>query len=37
MAEEGGEADPGRGETLDSHEGCLGLGKPFDEVGGSRE
>jgi len=37
MAEEGGEADPWRGETLDSHEGRLGLGKPFDEMGGSRE
>jgi len=37
MAEEGGEADPWRGETLDSHEGRLGLGKPFEEVGGSRE
>ena len=34
MAEQGGEADPQRGDTLNSHEGRLGLGQPFDEMGG---
>ena len=35
VAEEGGETNPWRGETLDRHEGRLLLGQPFDEVGGS--
>jgi len=35
MAEEGGEADPWWGETLNSDEGCLGLGQPFDKREGS--
>jgi len=35
MAEKGGEADPWRGETLDSHEDCLRLGQSFDKMGGS--
>jgi len=35
MAEEGREADPRRGEPLDSHKGRLGLGQPFDKMGGS--
>jgi len=35
VAEEGGEADAWGGESLDHHEGGLGLGQPFDEVGGS--
>jgi len=34
VAEEGREADPRRGESLDRHEGCLGLGKHLDEMGG---
>jgi len=34
VAEEGGEADPRRAETLNRHEGSLGFGQPFDEVGG---
>jgi len=36
VAEERGEADPMRGESFDRHEGSLGLGQPFDKVGGSR-
>jgi len=32
VAEEGGEADSRVGETLDSHEGPLGLGQPSDKV-----
>jgi len=35
MAEEGGEADPWRGEALNSNEGRLGLGQPFDKMVGS--
>ena len=35
VAEERREADPWWGETLDRHEGGLGLGQPFDAMGGS--
>jgi len=35
MAEEGREADPWAGEWLNRHEGHLGFGQPFDEMGGS--
>jgi len=35
VTEERGEADPWRGQSLDHHEGRLGFGEPFDEVGGS--
>ena len=35
VAEEEREADPWGGESLDRHEGCLGLGQSLDEVGGS--
>jgi len=34
VVEEAGEANPRRGEMLNRHEGCLGFGQPFDEVGG---
>jgi len=34
VAEERGEANPWRGESFNCHEGSLGLGQPFDEVGG---
>ena len=37
VAEERGKADPWRGESLDRHEGRLGFGEPFDEVGGSQD
>jgi len=35
MAEEGREADPWGGESLNRHKGRLGFGQPLDEVGGS--
>jgi len=35
VVEEGREADPWRGESFDRHQGRLGFGQPFDEVGGS--
>ena len=35
MAEEEGEADPWRAEALNRHEGPLGLGQPFDKMGGT--
>jgi len=34
VAQERREAYPRRGESLDRHEGCLGLGKPLDEMRG---
>jgi len=33
VSEEGREADPWGAESFDCHEGSLGLGQPFDEVG----
>ena len=35
MAQEGGKAHPRGGEPLDGHEGSLGLGQSFGEMGGS--
>jgi len=35
VAQKGGEADAWGREPVYSHEGRLGLGQPFDEVGGS--